>query len=529
MQSYTLKFILIGDSGVGKSQLSRCFTKKQFKNDIQSTVGIEFSTREIVFDKSLIKAQIWDTAGMERFDSMSKAYYRDAVGALLVYDVTNPKSFERIQNFWLNQLQEYGHEKMSVVLVGNKLDRTYATRQLSLHDMDESPTDEGVMKKNRKSSSEENARVPTEDAIAFAESHGFDFTEVSAYSSENVDTAFRRLVISVAKLLPEVSIHLELLGLPDGWLHSQLHLSSTSSDSEDSAPKTQGNSSLLRNSFKKETSALDIQQSQVGLQTNKPKSQRIDIDTSYANIFTPTPTASEKKSIPIKIPKLEDPNNINNNDNNNSNSNKGNNNVLAVKSPFQTPDYFDGDLQITDSPRYSNGSGGSSPDRATTRVVYTNYWTGEATFVIPTAPAPAGLLYATDKSKLVEEVTLKDFQSSSMDLIRESISSSVIALETIQSKSNRNSSNLENNISKGNNQSIPGKKEQERLEDIPSPGGSASGSPANNNKGPGKNRNPNSGGKSGNGGGISMRSNKVVDDDVRKTEGSQHRCFCLIL
>ena len=77
---------------------------------------MEFSTRELFFEKSLIKAQVWDTAGMERFESMSRAYYRDAVGALLVYDVTNPQSFEKLKSYWLPQLREYGHEKMSVVL-----------------------------------------------------------------------------------------------------------------------------------------------------------------------------------------------------------------------------------------------------------------------------------------------------------------------------------------------------------------------------------------------------------------------------
>jgi len=77
---------------------------------------MEFSTREIPFEKCTIKAQIWDTAGQDRFENMTKAYYRDAVGAMLVYDVQNPASFENLKNLWLNQLRQYGHEKMTCLL-----------------------------------------------------------------------------------------------------------------------------------------------------------------------------------------------------------------------------------------------------------------------------------------------------------------------------------------------------------------------------------------------------------------------------
>lgn len=77
---------------------------------------MEFCTREIPFEKCLVKAQIWDTAGQERFESMTKAYYKDAVGAMLVYDVTNPASFQNLKSVWMNQVHKYGHEKMSLVL-----------------------------------------------------------------------------------------------------------------------------------------------------------------------------------------------------------------------------------------------------------------------------------------------------------------------------------------------------------------------------------------------------------------------------
>ena len=78
---------------------------------------MEFATRAIEFERSIIKANIWDTAGQERFASMTKAYYRDAVGAILVYDICNKKSFNNIQDIWLKQLREVvNHERIRLIL-----------------------------------------------------------------------------------------------------------------------------------------------------------------------------------------------------------------------------------------------------------------------------------------------------------------------------------------------------------------------------------------------------------------------------
>ncbi len=77
---------------------------------------MEFATKAIEFEKSVIKAQIWDTAGQERFESMTKAYYRDALGAALVYDITNRQSFLNLRHTWLKQLREYGHESIRLIL-----------------------------------------------------------------------------------------------------------------------------------------------------------------------------------------------------------------------------------------------------------------------------------------------------------------------------------------------------------------------------------------------------------------------------
>lgn len=89
---YLFKVVLIGDSGVGKSNLLSRFTRNEFMLESKSTIGVEFATRSIQVDGKTIKAQIWDTAGQERYRAITSAYYRGAVGALLVYDITKAGS-----------------------------------------------------------------------------------------------------------------------------------------------------------------------------------------------------------------------------------------------------------------------------------------------------------------------------------------------------------------------------------------------------------------------------------------------------
>lgn len=142
MQSYVFKFVLVGDSRVGKSQLARRYCKGSFNDGSQSTVGMEFQTQDLEFERCNIKAQIWDTAGQERFDAMSRAYYRDSgwlshrqtkklkyflklsqpVGAMLVYDVTNLESLENLRLKWIPQLREFSCTGIRCIIVGNKAD-----------------------------------------------------------------------------------------------------------------------------------------------------------------------------------------------------------------------------------------------------------------------------------------------------------------------------------------------------------------------------------------------------------------------
>jgi len=96
--------VIIGDSGVGKSNLLSRFTRNEFHLDSKSTIGVEFATRSIQHDGKIIKAQIWDTAGQERYRAITSAYYRGAVGALLVYDISKRLTFENVER-WLKELR----------------------------------------------------------------------------------------------------------------------------------------------------------------------------------------------------------------------------------------------------------------------------------------------------------------------------------------------------------------------------------------------------------------------------------------
>uniref|UniRef100_A0A4W3I0U6 Ras-related protein Rab-25 n=1 Tax=Callorhinchus milii TaxID=7868 RepID=A0A4W3I0U6_CALMI len=113
--------VLIGDSGVGKSNLLSRFTRNEFNLESKSTIGVEFATRSIQVDGKTIKAQIWDTAGQERYRAITSAYYRGAVGALLVYDIAKHLTYENVER-WLKELRDHADNNIVIMLVGNKSD-----------------------------------------------------------------------------------------------------------------------------------------------------------------------------------------------------------------------------------------------------------------------------------------------------------------------------------------------------------------------------------------------------------------------
>nr|XP_019566688.1 PREDICTED: LOW QUALITY PROTEIN: ras-related protein Rab-25 [Rhinolophus sinicus] len=133
--NFVFKVVLIGESGVGKTNLLSRFTRNEFSHDSRTTIGVEFSTRTVMLGTAAIKAQIWDTAGLERYRAITSAYYRGAVGALLVFDLTKHQTYTVLER-WLKELYDHAEATIVVMLVGNKSDLSQAR---------EVPTDEARM------------------------------------------------------------------------------------------------------------------------------------------------------------------------------------------------------------------------------------------------------------------------------------------------------------------------------------------------------------------------------------------------
>ncbi|KAG2542847.1 ras-related protein Rab11D-like [Panicum virgatum] len=166
---YVFKVVLIGDSAVGKSQILARFARNEFSLDSKATIGVEFQTRTLVIDHRSVKAQIWDTAGQERYRAVTSAYYRGALGALLVYDITRRQSFDHIPR-WLDELRAHADKNIVIMLVGNKSDL------------------------------EEQRAVSTEDAKEFAEKENLFFLETSALQATNVESAFQTVLTEIFKI-----------------------------------------------------------------------------------------------------------------------------------------------------------------------------------------------------------------------------------------------------------------------------------------------------------------------------------------
>ncbi|KAK4576935.1 hypothetical protein RGQ29_027458 [Quercus rubra] len=163
---YLFKVVLIGDSGVGKSNLLSRFTKNEFNLESKSTIGVEFATRTLNVDTKVIKAQIWDTAGQERYRAITSAYYRGAVGALLVYDITRHATFENVDR-WLKELRGHTDSNIVVMLVGNKSDLRHLVA------------------------------VSTEEGKSYAEKESLYFMETSALEAVNVENAFAEVLTQI--------------------------------------------------------------------------------------------------------------------------------------------------------------------------------------------------------------------------------------------------------------------------------------------------------------------------------------------
>ncbi|XP_077996973.1 ras-related protein Rab-8A-like [Glandiceps talaboti] len=159
---FLFKLLLIGDSGVGKTCVLFRFSEDAFNATFISTIGIDFKIRTIELDGKKIKLQIWDTAGQERFRTITTAYYRGAMGIMLVYDITNEKSFDNIKN-WIRNIEEHAAADVEKMILGNKCDM------------------------------EDRRQVSKERGEALAIEYGIKFMETSAKLSINVEEAFNTL------------------------------------------------------------------------------------------------------------------------------------------------------------------------------------------------------------------------------------------------------------------------------------------------------------------------------------------------
>lgn len=172
---YVFKVVLIGNSAVGKSQLLARFARNEFSLDSKATIGVEFQTRTLVIDHKTVKAQIWDTAGQERYRAVTSAYYRGAVGAMLVYDITKRQSFDHVAR-WLEELRGHADKNIVIMLIGNK-------------------SDLGTLR-----------AVPTEDAKEFAQRENLFFMETSALEATNVETSFLTILTEIYRVISKKAL-----------------------------------------------------------------------------------------------------------------------------------------------------------------------------------------------------------------------------------------------------------------------------------------------------------------------------------
>ena len=129
---YLLKYIIIGDAAVGKSNLLLRYAHGQFKPEYQLTIGVEFGAKNIQINNQIFRIQIWDTAGQENFRSITRAYYKNSVCALVVYDISNRDSFNNVST-WIDDCKNQSPKTIFMVLVGNKSDLN-DKRQVSIEE-----------------------------------------------------------------------------------------------------------------------------------------------------------------------------------------------------------------------------------------------------------------------------------------------------------------------------------------------------------------------------------------------------------
>lgn len=165
---YLFKFIIIGDAAVGKSNLLLRYTQGQFQSEYQLTIGVEFGLKSLEIKKKIYRIQIWDTAGQENFRSITRAYFKNSICAIVVYDISSRDTFNNAST-WIDDCRNQCSKSTFMVLVGNKLDLA------------------------------EKRQVSIEEGEQLAEKYGMLFFETSAKDGTNVEKIFFEAVDSIAK------------------------------------------------------------------------------------------------------------------------------------------------------------------------------------------------------------------------------------------------------------------------------------------------------------------------------------------
>ena len=158
-----IKVTLIGESSVGKTSIINRYTKNAFTQEMESTLGANYSQKKITLHKQKIRLDLWDTAGQEKYRAIGRHFYKESYIVCLVYDITNRDSFEKLKSVWFPELKEYGEKLKILALVGNKLDKY----------LDEDVNDE--------------------EAKKFAEEINAFFTKTSAMEGTNIEDLFNTL------------------------------------------------------------------------------------------------------------------------------------------------------------------------------------------------------------------------------------------------------------------------------------------------------------------------------------------------
>ena len=169
---YTIKYIIVGNAYVGKSNIIYRFVENKFSENYKATINLDFSYKNMKINDKIFRIQLWDTAGQEEFQSISRGYYKSGACALVVYDITDRETFNNVSS-WVEECKNNGPSTITLVLVGNKIDL------------------------------EDKRQVTYEEGEDFANRNNMQFYETSALNGTNIDKLFNDTVESINRKIED--------------------------------------------------------------------------------------------------------------------------------------------------------------------------------------------------------------------------------------------------------------------------------------------------------------------------------------